>query len=54
VTGWTGATEVLQGWWQLGWARRSPRHQQAIQTGQRRLRGAAVETVPVELDALRR
>jgi Family of unknown function (DUF6247) len=45
--------QVLQVWWQLVWARRSPRHAEAIQTGQRLLRGEEVETFPVNLDALR-
>jgi hypothetical protein len=45
--------EVLQVWWQLVWARRSPRHTEAIETGQRLLRGEAVETFPADLDALR-
>jgi hypothetical protein len=37
-----------------GWARRIPRHQQAMQTGRRFLAGEPVETFPVDLDALRR
>jgi Family of unknown function (DUF6247) len=45
--------EVVQAWWQLVWARRSPRHEEAIETGRRLLRGEAVETFPVDLDALR-
>ena len=45
--------EVLQVWWQLVWARRSPRHQEAIETGYRLLRGEEVETFPVDLGALR-
>jgi Family of unknown function (DUF6247) len=45
--------EVLQAWWQLAWARRSPTHEQALATGQRVLRGEQVETFPVDLDALR-
>jgi hypothetical protein len=44
--------EVLQVW-QLVWARRSPRHTEAIQTGHRLLRGEEVETFPVDLDGLR-
>jgi hypothetical protein len=40
-------------WWQLVWARRSPRHEEAIETGYRLLRGEEVETFPVDLDALR-
>jgi Family of unknown function (DUF6247) len=45
--------EVVQAWWQLVWARRSPRHEQAVETGRRLLGGEAVETFPVDLDALR-
>jgi hypothetical protein len=45
--------EVIQAWWQLVWARRSPRHEQAIETGRRMLGGEAVETFPVDLDTLR-
>jgi Family of unknown function (DUF6247) len=45
--------EVVQVWWQLVWARRSPRHDEAIETGHRLLRGEEVETFPVDLDALR-
>jgi Family of unknown function (DUF6247) len=45
--------EVVQAWWQLAWARRSPSHAQAVQTGERLLRGEAVETVPAELDTPR-
>jgi hypothetical protein len=45
--------DVVQAWWQLVWARRSPQHEQAIQTGQRLLRGEEVETFLVDLDALR-
>ena len=45
--------EVVQVWWQLVWARRSPRHEEAIETGRRLLRGEEVETFPVDLDALR-
>jgi Family of unknown function (DUF6247) len=45
--------EVVQAWWQLAWARRSPRHEEAIETGHRLLRGEEVETFPVDLDALR-
>jgi hypothetical protein len=44
---------VIQAWWQLVWARRSPRHEQAAETGRRLLRNEAVETFPVDLDALR-
>jgi hypothetical protein len=46
--------EVIQAWWQLAWARRSPTHEQALATGARLLRGEQVETFPVDLDALRR
>ncbi len=45
--------EVIQAWWQLTWARRSPGHEQAVETGSRLLRGEQVETFPVDLDALR-
>jgi Family of unknown function (DUF6247) len=45
--------DVVQAWWQAVWARRSPRHEEAIETGQRLLRGEEVETFPVDLDALR-
>jgi Family of unknown function (DUF6247) len=45
--------DVVQAWWQLVWARRSPQHEQAIETGQQLLRGEEVETFPVDLDALR-
>lgn len=45
--------EVVQAWWQLAWARRSPAHANAVQTGERLLRGDPVETVPVELDTPR-
>jgi hypothetical protein len=45
--------EVVQAWWQLAWARRSPTHAQAVATGERLLRGDPVETFPVELDTLR-
>ena len=44
--------DVVQAWWQLVWARRSPRHEQAIETGHRLLRGEEVETFPIDLDAL--
>jgi hypothetical protein len=46
--------EVMQAWWQLAWARRSPTHDQALATGRRVLRGEQVATFPVDLDALRR
>jgi hypothetical protein len=45
--------DVVQSWWQLTWARRSPRYEQAIETGHRLLRGEEAETFPVDLDALR-
>jgi len=45
--------DVVQAWWQTVWARRSPRHEEAVETGQRLLRGEEVETFPVDLDALR-
>jgi hypothetical protein len=44
---------VIQAWWQLVWARRSPAHEQALETGYRLLRGEQVETFPVDVDALR-
>ena len=40
-------------WWQLVWARRSPRHEEAPETGYRLLRGGEVETFPVDQDGLR-
>jgi hypothetical protein len=43
----------MQAWWQLAWARRSPGHKQALETGHRVLGGEQVETFPVDLDALR-
>jgi Family of unknown function (DUF6247) len=46
--------EVVQAWWQLAWARRSPGHEQAVETGERLLRGEQVETFLVDVDALRR
>jgi hypothetical protein len=46
--------EVMQGWWQLAWARRSPTHEQALATGARLLDGGRVETFSVDVDALRR
>jgi hypothetical protein len=46
--------EVIQAWWQLAWARRSPTHEQALATGARLLGGDQVETIPINLDALRR
>src|SRR5262245_2904045 len=44
--------EVIQEWWLSGWARRSPRHGQAMETGRRFLAGEPVATFPVDLDAL--
>jgi Family of unknown function (DUF6247) len=46
--------EVVQAWWQLAWARRSPAHEQALEAGRRLLAGEQVETFPVDVDALRR
>jgi len=46
--------EVIEAWWLSGWARRSPRHAEAMETGRRFLAGEPVETFPVDLDALRR
>lgn len=46
--------EVIQAWWQLAWARRSPTHEQALATGAWLLGGDQVETIPVDVDALRR
>ncbi len=46
--------EVMQAWWQLAWARRSPTHEQAVESGARLLHGDQVETFPVDVDALRR
>jgi hypothetical protein len=46
--------EVMQAWWQLAWARRSPTHEQALAAGEGLLRGERVEAFPVDLDALRR
>ena len=46
--------EVIQVWWQLAWARRSPSHEQALATGESLLRGDDVEAFPVDVDALRR
>jgi hypothetical protein len=36
--------EVIQAWWQLVWARRSPRQDQAVEASRRLLGGEAVET----------
>ena len=38
--------EVMQAWWQLAWARRSPTHEQALATGHQVLGGDQVETFP--------
>jgi Family of unknown function (DUF6247) len=46
--------EVIQAWWQLAWARRSPTHEQALATGHQLRRGDPAETFPVDTDALRR
>jgi hypothetical protein len=46
--------ETIRSWWLFVWVRRSPGHQQAMETGQRILAGEPVETFPVDLDALRR
>jgi hypothetical protein len=46
--------EVVEAWWLSTWARRSPRHEQAMQTGRRILAAEPVETFPVDPDALRR
>jgi Family of unknown function (DUF6247) len=46
--------EVIQAWWQLAWARRSPTHEQALATGTRLLGGERVKTFPADADALRR
>ena len=40
--------EVIEGWWLTVWARRSPRHEQAMRTGRRILRGEPVTTSPYE------
>ncbi|HEV8651892.1 MAG TPA: DUF6247 family protein [Actinomycetes bacterium] len=40
--------ETIEGWWLTVWARRSPRHEQAIETGRRLLRGEPVATYPYE------
>jgi hypothetical protein len=45
--------EVVEAWWLSTWARRIPGHEQAMATGRRILAGEPVETVPVDLDALR-
>jgi len=45
--------EVLDAWWLSTWARRIPGHEQAMATGRRVLAGEPVETVPVDVDALR-
>jgi hypothetical protein len=45
--------EVVQAWWQLAWARHSPAHEQALETGRRLLGGERVEAFPVDVDALR-
>jgi hypothetical protein len=40
--------ETIEGWWLTVWARRSPRHEQAMQTGRRILQGEPVVTFPYE------
>ena len=45
--------DVIEAWWLSTWARRSPRHDEAMETGRRILAGEPVETFPVDLDALR-
>jgi Family of unknown function (DUF6247) len=44
--------EVIQAWWQLVWARHSPRHNEATETGRRLLGGEAAVTFPVHPDTL--
>ncbi len=44
---------TIRSWWLFVWVRRSPGHQQAMETGRRILAGEPVETFPVDLDALR-
>lgn len=45
--------ETIRSWWLFVWVRRSPGHQQALETGRRILAGEPVQTFPVDLDALR-
>ncbi len=45
--------ETIRSWWLFVWVRRSPGHQQAMETGRRILAGEPVSTFPVDLDALR-
>jgi hypothetical protein len=45
--------EVIEAWWLSTWARRIPGHEQAMETGRRILADEAVETTPVDFDALR-
>ena len=40
--------ETIDGWWLTVWARRSPRHEQAMETGRLILRGEPVVTFPYE------
>jgi hypothetical protein len=40
--------EAIEGWWLTVWSRRSPRHEQAMETGRRILRGEPVATYPYE------
>jgi hypothetical protein len=37
---------TIEGWWRTVWARRSPGHEQAMDTGERILRGEPVQTWP--------
>jgi hypothetical protein len=45
--------ETIRSWWLFVWVRRSPGHQQAMDTGRRILAGEPVSTFPVDIDALR-
>jgi hypothetical protein len=45
--------ETIRSWWLFVWVRRSPGHEQAMETGRRFLAGEPVETFPVDIDALR-
>ncbi len=45
--------DAIEGWWRTAWARRSPDHEQAMETGRRIERGEPVETWPWPPDALR-
>jgi hypothetical protein len=46
--------EVIQARWLSSWARHSPRHAQAMETGRRFLAGEPVETFPVDQAGQRR